>query len=728
MRRQHRIVALAAWSLCSVWLTASAAAAVGAPASVPLPGSAPQPATAEAQAALGEAVEATPAPTPVEFTVGLEPSDPASAAALARAVSDPSSASYRHFLTAAQWEKRFSPSKASVEAVSAWLGSQGIAVGAVSPDRMTIQASATAATIERAFGTGLAQYRLRGRTLRASTGALSVPATIAPLISGVSGVNQRLNKPAALNGSGLGEAEASGAAETGEAEAAPQSAPKISARAKKKAGKEIPQPPGFRNAPPCSSYYGQASDTTDPPYGGGFPSPLPYAPCGYTPPQLQSAYGLSSQIAGGIDGRGVTVAIVDAYASPTLLADAQQYSARNQPGQPLESSQYSQLLPKKFTNLTECEASEWFGEQTLDVEAVHATAPGAHILYVGAKNCEAAMFEAVQQVVDGHLADIITNSWGDDGGDVIDSAGTRKAFDNVLLMAGGTGIGVQFSSGDEGDEFANLGATVADYPSSSPYQTAVGGTSLQVGQAGNRLGELGWSTSLSDLCTTLLLEEELPGCTKGKLGSWVPKAPGEYDYGSGGGTSYFYPEPYYQQGVVPAALANRNKKATKESNRVEPDVSMDADPTTGMLVGETQAFPDGVYYDQYRIGGTSLSSPLFAGVMADADQAAGTPLGFVNPLLYRLAAAPGAYAGTFYDVVPAGLQADVRNDYLDGTDANEGVLTSVRVLDFEGREQFCKRPKKCSSQKVALNVASGFDSMTGIGAPGDGLIAALANP
>lgn len=728
MRHRNRSVALAASSLASllIGLSAGAVSAAGAPATVPLPGSAPQAASPEAQAALGEQVEATPAQAPVEFAVGLQPSDLAGALAFARAVSDPGSASYRRFLTPAQWEKRFSPTKASVDAVSAWLRSQGIAVEGVSPDRLTIQASATAATIEKAFGTGLAQYRLRGRTLRASTGALSVPASIAPLIAGVSGVDQRPNRPAALKGSDLSESEAKG--EPGSGAEAPLAAPKISARAKKKAGKEIPQPPGFRNAPPCSSYYGQAGDTSDPPYGGGFPSPLPYAPCGYTPPQLQSAYGLSSQIAGGIDGRGVTVAIVDAYASPTLLADAQQYSSRNQPTQPLQSSQYSQLLAKKFTNVTACEASEWFGEQTLDVEAVHATAPGAHILYVGAKNCEAAMFEAVQQVVDGHLADIVTNSWGDDGGDVLDSAGTRRAFDNVLLMAQGTGIGVQFSSGDEGDEFANLGATVADYPSSSPYQTAVGGTSLQVGQAGNRLGELGWSTSLSELCTPLLLEEELPGCTKGKLGSWVPKAPGEYDYGSGGGTSYVYPEPWYQEGVVPAALANRNRKATGEANRVEPDVSMDADPTTGMLVGETQAFPDGTYYDQYRIGGTSLSSPLFAGVMADADQAAGAPLGFVNPLLYRLAAAPGAYAGTFYDVAPAGLQADVRNDYLDGVDAGEGILTSVRVLDYEGREQFCKRPSKCSSQKVALNVAPGFDSMTGIGAPGGGLIAALAKP
>jgi hypothetical protein len=155
---------------------------------------------------------------------------------------------------------------------------------------------------------------------------------------------------------------------------------------------------------------------------------------------------------------------------------------------------------------------------------------------------------------------------------------------------------------------------------------------------------------------------------------------------------------------------------------------MDADPTTGMLVGETQTFPDGVYYDQYRIGGTSLSSPLFAGVMADADQAAGGALGFANPLLYKLAASPGSASSAFYDVLTGGAQANVRNDYLDGVDAEEGVVTSARVLGYEGREMFCSGTGNCTRQKVALNAAPGFDSMTGIGTPASGLLAALAQP
>lgn len=674
------------------------AAASGAAATQALPQSVSPAATPS------NLVSATPSTTPIELEVGLQLSDQAGAEALERSVSEPTSAGYRHYLTPAQWEKRFSPAQSSVKAVSAWLESAGIAVGAVSPDRMEIQATASAATVERAFGARLGQYRHLGRVLRLSSAPLSVPSAIAPLISGVSGVDQTVATPAARAG-----------VENRPAAKAP--------------GREIPQPPGFRNAPPCSSAYGETSDTTDPPYGGGYPSPLPYAVCGYVPAQLQGAYGLTAPIAGGIDGRGVTVAVVDAYASPTLFADAHEYTLRRQPSEPLQSGQFGESVSKSFNDVELCEASEWFGEQTLDVEAVHATAPRANILYVGAKNCENALFKAVQQVVDGHLAEVVTDSWGDDGGDLLDAAGTRRSFDNVLLMAAGTGVGVQFSAGDEGDEFSNLGMTVADYPPSSPYVTAVGGTSLQVGATNERAGELGWSTSRSVLCTTLLQVERYPGCkAAAKLDTWRPPAPGEFLYGGGGGTSYQYAEPSYQQGVVPAALAQRNSATTGIANRVEPDISMDADPTTGMLVGETQAFPDGAYYDEYRIGGTSLSSPLFAGVMADADQAAGGSLGFVNPLLYQLARSPATAAAAFDDVVPGGAQALVRVDYLDGVDADEGTITSARTLDFQGRETYCSGTGNCTHQKVALETAPGFDSMTGLGSPGAGLLTALAAP
>ena len=71
--------------------------------------------------------------------------------------------------------------------------------------------------------------------------------------------------------------------------------------------------------------------------------------------------------------------------------------------------------------------------------------------------------------------------------------------------------------------------------------------------------------------------------------------------------------------------------------RVIPDISMDADPSTGFLIGLHQTFPNGVAkYSQTRYGGTSLASPLLAGVIADVDQAAGAAVGFINPAIYAL--------------------------------------------------------------------------------------------
>src|SRR5206468_7364689 len=126
-------------------------------------------------------------------------------------------------------------------------------------------------------------------------------------------------------------------------------------------------------------------------------------------------------------------------------------------------------------------------------------------------------------------------------------------------------------------------------------------------------------------------------------------------YGAGGGVSRLFGEPAYQSGVVPSSVF----AAQGRTGRALPDIAAFGDPNTGYLIGQTQTFPDGtVRYSEYRIGGTSLSSPIIAGIMALANQAAGRTLGFVNPLLYGLA---GSTAYT--DVVnPASTVAVVRTN------------------------------------------------------------------
>ena len=172
-----------------------------------------------------------------------------------------------------------------------------------------------------------------------------------------------------------------------------------------------------------------------------------------------------------------------------------------------------------------------------------------------------------------------------------------------------------FSSGDDGDEVASTGTKQVGLPASDPYATAVGGTSTEIGQDGSIVFQAGWSNFYAGL----------------SQGAWTPTPPGSFSSGAGGGTSILYPQPFYQVGVVPAKISKYNGKTPM---RAVPDVAMPADPNTGLEIGETQQFSDGTYYATYRLGGTSLSSPLFAGVVADAVQVNGKPIGFVNPLLY----------------------------------------------------------------------------------------------
>ncbi|MDE3134190.1 MAG: serine protease, partial [Acidobacteriota bacterium] len=278
----------------------------------------------------------------IDFQVDLKLADPAGAAAFAQAVSTPGNVLYRDFLTPAQWEARFSPSIGTVASVSAFLKSSGFTVGSASPDRMEIPASGTAHQVEQVFGTSLGYYRVHGNTVRLASRDLSVPADVAGVVAGVTGVSESLAQPDSTNGAAPAAASSSATPAT-----------------------HIPQPAGFRVAQPCGSYYGQLTDTTLlPAYGNGYPADPPWAVCGYTPPQLRSAYGLT----GTDDGTGVTVAIVDAYASPTLLSDAQKYASIEDSSNPLKSSQFSELLSQSFTDTKQCGANGWYGEQTLDVE------------------------------------------------------------------------------------------------------------------------------------------------------------------------------------------------------------------------------------------------------------------------------------------------------------------------------------------------------------------------
>src|SRR5262249_54449392 len=144
----------------------------------------------------------------------------------------------------------------------------------------------------------------------------------------------------------------------------------------------------------------------------------------------------------------------------------------------------------------------WSGEQTLDIEAVHGMAPGAKIVYVGAPNDRQDLDAAMNHVVDQGLAQIVTNSYG--FSTELLPPGYVKPFEDTLIQAAAEGIGVYFSSGDSGDETSEVGYATPDWPASSPWVTAVGGTSLAIDVNNHRVLETGWGTSNYD-CNTATL-------------------------------------------------------------------------------------------------------------------------------------------------------------------------------------------------------------------------------
>ncbi len=256
------------------------------------------------------------------FRVYLALRDRAGAEATATAVSDPSSPTYRQYLTPDQVRARFAPTSASVAAVEKWLKGAGITAGDVPSNRLYVEATASVAQVEKLFAVDLGVYSVRGQDVRGFDRDLTVPAGLASTITGVIGADQAqaLMRPDHIVPNEL--AAGSGSSSLG---AAPQ---------KRGGGQSVPPADGFRNGRPCSAFFGEKLDTTDPKYRN-FPNPLPYAPCGYTPPQLRSAYGTQTLLDQGLDGSSATVAIIDAFASPTIFADAHTYADRNDPGHPL---------------------------------------------------------------------------------------------------------------------------------------------------------------------------------------------------------------------------------------------------------------------------------------------------------------------------------------------------------------------------------------------------------
>jgi len=556
------------------------------------------------------------------------------------AVSSPTSKQYGQYLTTEQFAQRYAPAAADTAAVKALLEHAGMTNVVVGPDGVYVSATATVAQLKSTFNVTQNLYSYKGLTLRANTQEATIPAALAGKILYIEGLDDTglLRTPfhrSATNRESVASATVhTDAVAPGSTTVAP---PPVAAG---------------NPSPYCNTHFGSGAlvatlSTAADVYGAS----IPWLNCGYTPQQIQIAYGLNQ--VGKYNGAGVTVAIVDAYASPTLLYDSNRYAEKHGLPKLVTGANYSQIIPAGEYGV---DGGGWWTEQALDMAAVHGAAPGASILFVGSADAGTSLTLALANVLYSHLADIVTNSYGFNGESV--GSALQSQYDQAFLAGAAQGITVLFSSGDDGDLAFINGVASGSFPATSAYVTGVGGTSLLLNASGTK-SEYGWGTYrdyLADATVNSAKSVTTSGLETTSAYGYEFDAFAFYS-GSGGGISLIEPQPAYQATAVPAVLSTTLNLASgytetlPTAQRVSPDVAMVADPYTGYLYGETftiagdpildhgcTPYSSTEEYCENAEGGTSLASPLMAGVIAVMNQkrkATGEALvGFANPLLY----------------------------------------------------------------------------------------------
>ena len=403
--------------------------------------------------------------------------------------------------------------------------------------------------------------------------------------------------------------------------------------------------------------------------------------------ELRRAYDLNTLYASGYDGSGQTVVIVDAFGSPTVYNDLLSFITwQNANGANLPWTTMSEVKQhlriyypegKPFFNATNPDEVGWSTEVTLDVDMVHAIAPGANIaLVISTSDNDAPLNYAVLYAVTHHLGSTISQSWGDPEWDIAAAGQSGFAYlmeaHSTYMQAAYQGISVFASAGDSGaiDYGASNGVL---YPASDPYVTGVGGTNLFMNcPKGYREGTGNWAERTSP---GLTYNYEIAGNDYEAM--VADGYPSPFDLvTTGGGMSEFFPLPYWQQGIT---LTYANGASFTPTMRCVSDVSYDSGVYGGLgAVPWSATTPGSPTY--YIVGGTSAGSPFWAALTAIADQCVGHSLGYLNPMLY-------ANMGQFYST---GAFHDIRQ-------GDNTYPTGNPVIGYEATR--------------------GWDAPTGIGSP-----------
>jgi subtilase family serine protease len=543
----------------------------------------------------------------ITVNVWLKQRNQAAFDSLVKGMYQKGSPNYHKFLSLAQYKARFAPTDQQAAVVREFLTTHNLTVSSTDKNNHYVAASGRVADVQKALNVEIDRFDVKGTIRRASTSEPSIAGPAGGLVAAVhvGDLAYSANVAPAMD------------VDTGVPFAGVKLTPGVNPNGlffsancwRSPETKKFTTGGGF----PMAQYFGNR-------YGADITSGPPnLPPCGYDAAEMQTVYGLNGVYKKGWDGTGQTIVIVDAFGSNTIVPDANTFSAIN--GLPaLTPANFQIFTPNGPVNCgTACVAGNWQFETTLDVEWAHAIAPGANIALVLAAdntftNLDIANLFAIQNL----LGNVISNSFGISEIALVDFFPSELVVGNsISQLAAALGISQQISTGDAGDFLAldkaqyGINSVSVLAGAASPYATAVGGTSTFLNKNATLKFQTGWGLNFTRIANPTPNSPTVPPLEFGFSG------------GGGGGTSVVFAKPAYQSSLP-------------GNFRMLPDIAMNADPQTGneIIVTLDQIPGDPQFVEVF--GGTSLACPMFSGVWAIANQAAGVPLGEAAPYLYSL--------------------------------------------------------------------------------------------
>ena len=350
----------------------------------------------------------------------------------------------------------------------------------------------------------------------------------------------------------------------------------------------------------------------------------------YTPRQLEVAYGVQPLLQHGIDGRGETVVLpelAESRLAPPLVTDLRQ---------DLAAFDHLFHLPAprlRFVSTFAGPKDPWlaYGEEVLDAEVVHTIAPRAALTILLVKTTS---LDSADQAVAASVAALRRGA--SEGGIISLSPAGQIGGEHCVNHAQVTQLNVALQT--DADQHVTVVAATGDSGAAGEPCALIDALSG------------GMSSSFTPRKEVILVASDPLVLSAGgttldashTTGAWIRETtwglpdgtPGTGFQASGGGFSHLFHRPSYQ-----------NRVAGIGAIRGVPDVAGDANPHTGMTI----VISTGSRYMIRNSGGTSTSAPIWAGIIALADQFAGRHLSFVNPAIYRIAHSP-RYRQAFHDI------------------------------------------------------------------------------